>query len=102
MICRFAIVALLVALVLGFERGASGAAFSLTDGRAIEGEPISFNLQGVVLKLADGTFAQRVGWTNFTQEALKELYKLPKAKSFVSSYEIDERGEIYAFWATSC
>jgi len=91
MTCRFAIVALLVALVLGFERWASGAAYSLTDGRAIEGEPISFNPQGVVLKLADGTFAPRVGWTNFTQEALKELYKLPKAKPFVEPYvEVDE------------
>jgi hypothetical protein len=46
----------------------------------------------MVVKKPDGTFAQRVGWTNFTQEALKVLSKeQPKAKSFIEPYlEIDE------------
>ena len=86
----FALVAVAFALATG--RGWSApATYTLTDGSAVEGEPISFTLQGVVLKKTDGTFAPRVAWTNLTQEALKEFYKLPKAKTFVEPYvEIDE------------
>jgi hypothetical protein len=68
-----------------------GAAYPLSDGTVLEGDPISYNAQGMVVKKADGTFAQRVAWTNFTQEALKELYKDPKAKAFVEPYvEVEE------------
>ena len=70
------------------------AAYPLTDGTALEGEPISYNAQGLVVKKTDGTFATRVGWTNFTQDALKVLFKDPKAKAFVEPYvEIDEPAE---------
>ncbi len=67
------------------------ASFPLTDGTTLEGEPISYNAQGIVVKKADGTFAPRAAWTNFTQDALKVLFKDPKAKAFVEPYvEIDE------------
>jgi len=88
---RFALVALSFALVWAGLVLARGAGFPLTDGTTLEGEPISFDARGVVVKKADGSFAPRVGWTNFTQEALKELAKQPKAKTFAEPYlEIDE------------
>jgi len=70
---------------------APAASYPLNDNTTLSGEPISFNALGVVVKTADGNFAPRVGWTNFTQEALKELAKEPKAKVFVEPYlELDE------------
>ena len=99
---RFAFVALSFALIWSSLTQAGGAdkatnitmtvRFPLSDGSTLEGDPISFDARGMVVKKPDGTFAQRVGWTNFTQEALKVLSKeQPKAKSFIEPYlEIDE------------
>lgn len=70
---------------------APAASYPLNDGSTLSGEPISYNVQGVVVKTADGNFAPRMGWTNFTQEALKELVKDAKAKPFAEPYlELEE------------
>lgn len=92
MIRRFAFVFALVVLSVGAVPSVRAATFALTDGTSLEGEPVSPNAQGLVVRMADGSFATRVGWTNFTQEALKEFVKLqPKSKSFVEPYlEEDE------------
>jgi hypothetical protein len=91
MIRRFAVVLFFLALMASARFTALAASFALNDGGTLEGEPISFTLQGVVVKTADGAFAPRVGWTNFTQAALKELARQPRAKSFVEPYlEEDE------------
>jgi hypothetical protein len=91
MIRGFMPVALFFAAILSGLLLAGGASYPLADGNVLEGEPISFDARGVVVKKPDGGFADRVGWTNLTQEALKELYKLPKAKQFVEPYlDIDE------------
>ena len=50
---------------------------------------VTHDLQ-VMKKKADGSFAPRVGWTNFTQQALKDLVKeQPKAKVFIEPF-LDE------------
>lgn len=91
MSCRFTLIALAAVLFLGFVPRTKAAAYSLSDGTTVEGEPISFDPRGVVVKKPDGELAPRVGWTNFTQEALKEFFKNPKAKSFVEPYvDVDE------------
>ena len=91
MIRRFVAVLLFLALLGVAMYSAQAASFPLSDGTALEGDPISFNDQGVVVKRADGSFAPRVGWTNFTQEAIKEFAKQPTAKRFVEPYlEVDE------------
>lgn len=91
MICRFVPALVLFALMTGGVSMAPGASYLLNDGATLSGEPISINAQGVVVKTADGAFAPRMGWTNFTQEALKELAREPKAKPFVEPYlELDE------------
>jgi hypothetical protein len=91
MIRRLAFGVACFALMVAAVCSAWAAAYSLTDRTTLEGEPISYNAQGVVVKKSDGTFAPRVAWTNLTQDALKVLYKDPKAKAFVEPYvEIDE------------
>jgi hypothetical protein len=91
MIRSFAVVLVWFALVKGGLSLAAAASFLLNDNTTLSGEPISFNAQGVVVKTADGNFAPRVSWTNFTQEALKELAKDAKAKPFVEPYlDLDE------------
>lgn len=91
MIRRFAVVLVLFVLTTMGVRSAWAGTYPLSDGTKLEGEPISPNALGLVVKQADGTYSVRVGWTNFTQEAIKELAKLPKAKSFVEPFlEVDE------------
>lgn len=84
MICRFVPVLAVVSLLFGVS--AFAATFPLVDGTTLDGEPVSFTVQGMVVKNPAGEFAPRMGWTNFTQEALKELAKNPKAKSFVEPF----------------
>src|ERR1043165_3236632 len=64
---------------------AAGASLQLklSNGDTLEGEPVSFNAQGIVVKKADGSFAPRVGWTNFSPAAIKELSAIKAAKPFV-------------------
>src|SRR3954471_2205626 len=63
--------------------GVRAATYELAGGATLTGEPISANAQGLVVKREDGSFAPRVPWTNFTQNALKQLAQDPKAKQFV-------------------
>ncbi|MGH8245172.1 MAG: hypothetical protein ACREUU_01930, partial [Gammaproteobacteria bacterium] len=65
------------------EFPAGAATYQLNSGESIEGEPVSFNPQGVVFKKPDGNFAPRAAWTNLTQAALKQLASNPKAKPFI-------------------
>src|SRR5262245_49310468 len=87
MIHRLAIVLGLVAVgLLGAGKLPAGAAtFQLNTGETIEGEPVfqGVNQQGIVFKKTDGSFAPRVGWTNLTQSALKQLATNPRAKPFI-------------------
>jgi hypothetical protein len=57
--------------------------YELLNGSKLEGEPISFDGRGLVVRKPDGTIAERVGWTNFTQAALKQLATNPKARPYV-------------------
>ena len=54
--------------------------FTLTDGKSVSGDIVSFNQKGVVLKFPDGKYSEPVAWEKFSQEDLKKLEeKLPKA-----------------------
>ena len=73
----------LLATIVLTSAMAQGAIYPLANGSTLEGEPISYNALGVVLKLPDGTFAPREGWTNFSQQALQEFAKNPKIKPLI-------------------
>jgi hypothetical protein len=77
---------------VGFPAGA--ATFKLNTGETVEGEPKYFQPQGLTLKKADGTDLPRVAWTNFTQEALKELAANPNAKKYVQPLIEAEEAEL--------
>jgi hypothetical protein len=77
---------LLLVLVFGGAITASADTLEIVGGGTVNGEPISANAQGLVVKREDGSFAPRVPWTNFTQNALKQLAQNPKAKAFVEPY----------------
>lgn len=91
MIRRFAFVLAVFALFACALVSARAASYPLNDGTTLDGEPISPTAQGLVVKKADGSFAPRVGWTNFTQQALKDLVKeQPKAKVFIEPFLEEE------------
>jgi len=96
MIRRFSVMLVFLMMLAGGLCAASAASFPLSDGTALEGEPISFTAQGLVVKTAAGDFAPRVGWTNFTQAALKELAKIPKAKPFIEPFLEEDEPEAEA------
>jgi hypothetical protein len=83
MFARFAWLAVIVFLSCGL---AWAAVYPLSNGTTIDGDPISYNAAGVVLKKPDGTFLPRESWTNFTQQALGEFNKDPKAKIYVEPF----------------
>jgi len=84
MIQGLARLVLLLLVTFGVAFGALADTFELADGSKLSGEAIwgSANAQGIVIKKEDGTYAPRMGWTNFTVNTLKQLSQNPKAKQF--------------------
>jgi hypothetical protein len=64
----------------------------LTDGRTVTGDVVSMDDTGIVLKLPDGSYADRIGWAKITQADLKDLQQDPKAAEFVGPF-IEESPE---------
>jgi len=79
----------LICAVMGLTlSSASGAAttytFPLITGEEYTGEAMGPDARGVLIKKTDGTITERIGWTNFTQVALKNLSKaLPRAMRWI-------------------
>src|SRR5437868_2064117 len=82
-------IGLIVVWCCAFGATSSAAAATLTlkqtNGETIEGEHVSSNPQGIVVKKADGSFAPRVAWASLTQESLKQLLTIKAAKPFVEN-----------------
>jgi len=85
MIQRWAWPLLLLIFASSAAVSARADSYELVGGATLSGEPISANQQGLVVKREDGSFAPRVPWTNFTQNALKQLAQNPKAKPFAEA-----------------
>jgi hypothetical protein len=83
MIRPWAAVLVLLTLAVGAYSARAQQSYPLLTGEVLSGEPVHFNAQGVVIKRPDGSFAPRMGWTNFTEAGLKELGKDARAKPFV-------------------
>lgn len=66
---------------------AAGAdTYQLTDGKSITGDVISYNDNGIVFRLEADTYSDRIPWTKFTQDALKQLSKNPKVKPLADPF----------------
>jgi hypothetical protein len=60
--------------------------FPLADGTTLAGDIISFNDSGIIFRLADGKYSDRVPWTKFSQDGLKQLSDNPKIKPLVEPF----------------
>lgn len=77
---------LIVLLGLFIATVASAAIYQTTDGRNLIGDPVGYSDRGLVMKLADGSYAPAVPWSQLTQDTLKDLRKNPKAANYVEQY----------------
>jgi hypothetical protein len=66
--------------------------FQLTDGTSLTGDIISYNENGLRVKVPDGNYSDPVPWTKFSQEDLKKLGQNPKIEPFTSPF-IEETEE---------
>lgn len=76
-------------LLLCLLASANAGVYPLNDGSALSGEPISFNETGLIVRQSDGGVSSRTPWTQFSQDALKQLLadaKTPKDKAFVEPF----------------
>ena len=66
---------------------AAGAdTFQLTDGKSMTGDVISYNDNGVVFRLEVDKYSERVPWTKFTQDTLKQLAANPKIRALAEPF----------------
>ena len=70
----------------GLLAAAGADTFPLTDGTAIIGSVISYNDNGVVFRLGEDQYSQRVPWTKFSQDALKLLANNPKVRPLAEPF----------------
>ncbi len=77
----------LFCIALGLTLGNALAAadtYSLITGEEYTGEAMGPDARGIIIKKTDGTLTERLGWTNFSQTALKKLSKtLPRANRYI-------------------
>lgn len=71
---------------LGLLIAARADSYPLTDGTSLSGDIISYNDSGIIFRQADGKYSDRVGWTKFTQDGLKQLSANPKIKPLVEPF----------------
>jgi hypothetical protein len=58
----------------------------LTDGKSMTGDVISYNDNGIVFRLDVDKYSERVPWTKFTQDALKQLAANPKIRQLAEPF----------------
>ena len=63
-----------------------GAEYRLNSGDVLRGEAVSFNDDGLVVRLQIGGHSPRISWSKLTQETLLELMKNPEAAKFVEPF----------------
>jgi hypothetical protein len=61
-------------------------AYSLADGTSLNGDIVSFDDIGVKFRMADGSYSDRISWTKFSQDGLKQLSTNPKIKPLVEPF----------------
>jgi hypothetical protein len=60
--------------------------FSLADGTSLTGDIVSFDDVGIKFRMTDGSYSERVSWTKFSQDGLKQLSNNPKIKPLVEPF----------------
>ena len=73
----------LCGLLAGIARSET---FQLNDGRMLSGEIVSHNESGLIVRLPDGAYSDRVPWSKFSQADLKKLAKNPRIKEWIEPF----------------
>src|SRR5208337_2967750 len=60
--------------------------YALTDGTSLTGDVISYNDNGVVFRLEVDKYSERVPWTKFNQDALKQLSTNPRIRPLAEPF----------------
>jgi hypothetical protein len=60
--------------------------YSLADGTTLSGDPITFSDTGIIIRLPDDKYTERMPWTKFSQAGLEQLAQNPKIKPLVEPF----------------
>ncbi|MBU6409483.1 MAG: hypothetical protein KGR98_03750 [Verrucomicrobia bacterium] len=78
----------ILALCLGccLPAAVGSETYSLADGTTASGDIVTFDGRGVILRIAQDTYSDRISWIKFSQDSLKVLAKNPKVAPFVAPF----------------
>jgi hypothetical protein len=65
---------------------ASAETFQLNDGQILSGEIVSYNENGLIVRLPDDKYSDRVPWSNFSQVDLRKLAQNSKIAPLVEPF----------------
>src|SRR5688572_24801569 len=86
-VCRFFTIFVLFLLCRWPVGFAQAETYRLNDGQTLTGDFISADEHGMVLKLGDNKYSERIPWSKFSQGDLKEIAKKnPKSAQFVEPF----------------
>ena len=60
--------------------------YSLADGTTVTGDIVTFNDGGIVFRTGDDKYTDKMPWTLFSQEGLRELAQNPKIRPLVEPF----------------
>ena len=72
--------------VCGFGAVARADTYQLNDGNTLNGDIVSFNENGMILRLPDQNYSDRVPWSKFSQPDLKKFAENPKMAPLVEPF----------------
>ena len=73
-------------LVMIMIAPASADTVTLINGTFLEGEIVDITEDGLVVRQRGGDYSERIHWSDFGLETLKELYEKPEARDWVEPY----------------
>jgi hypothetical protein len=70
----------------GLLAAAAAGSFPLADGTTVSGDIVSFNDNGIIFRMGDDKYTDRLPWLKFSQDGLKQLAQNPKIDPFVEPF----------------
>src|SRR5665213_1810137 len=71
----------------GLLAAVHAATFSLADGASLTGDIVQFNDVGIIFRTPDDKYTERMPWTKFSQDGLKQLSAAnPKIEPLVEPF----------------
>ncbi len=70
----------------GLLAAAGADSFSMADGTTVSGDVVSFNDNGVIIRMEGDKYTDRLPWIKFSTDGLKQLARNPKIDPFVEPF----------------